>query len=288
MKDEKTNNMENNKKMNVVTEEQFVSKLEAFFSNPQSQPLVMFYKRFFDSYYQETLDRVTDSVFGAGKMKTIVLDHGVSEEIFHRIDILSNLPQKVFELRTFPICNGYDEVTLYAEKLAKASGKHIVLMVPVINDLVDESLYSHKLHYFDAAAKLFLAWQERAQVWVADCQQCYRRKQQVFLAYHSHGILDMLKEWSEQGRKDDILKAVDDNSFLNEAYSHYVNAQTGLPGILKCTEYNEQLITTEEDTEYGKIVNIKSETLEATEGKERYYVTAKWCRMTRELKLVTN
>lgn len=275
--------METNTKMKIVGEEQFVPMLKAFCSKPQTQPLVIFYLHTFNSYIHQTVGQVADSVFGDGRMKNILLSEGHSQ-----IDMLSELPHKLYELYTRPLCDGYDAETLYAEKLAKASGKHVVLMVPVINDLVDESLYSHKLHYFDAAAKLFLAWQERAQVWVADCQQCYRRKQQVFLAYHSHGILDMLKEWSEQGRKDDILKAVDDNSFLNEAYSHYVNAQTGLPGILKCTEYNEQLITTEEDTEYGKIVNIKSETLEATEGKERYYVTAKWCRMTRELKLVTN
>ena len=87
---------------------------------------------------------------------------------------------------------------------------------------------------------------------------------------------------------DDILRVVDDNRLLNEAYTQYVNAQRELPGMLKCSEYNEKLITTEEDTEYGKILVIKSETLEGTEGKVRYYVTARWSRMTRELKFVTN
>lgn len=247
---------------------------------------MLFYKRYFDSYYRATLERVANSIFGAGKMKTIALDHGLSEDIFHHIGILSNLPQKLYELRTPPICNGYDEVTLYADKLAKASGKHVVLMIPVANDLAEESLYSHKLHYFDDAATLFLAWQERAQIWVADCQHSYRQKRQVFLAYQSHGLLDMLKEWSKKGRMSDILRAVDDNSFLNEAYMQYVNAQTELPDILKCSEYDEKLITTVEDTEYGKILDIKSETLEETEGKERNHVTAKWSRITRELKLV--
>ena len=288
MKDEKTNNMENYKRMNVVTEEQFVPQLKAFFSKPQTQPLVLFYMRNFDSYYQATLERVADSVYGPGKTKTIVLDHGISEENFNHIGILSSLPQRIYKLRTPPICNGYDEVTLYAEKLAKESGKHVVLMIPDANDVVEESMNSHKLYYFDEAAKHFLAWQERAQVWVADCQQSYRQKRQVFLAYQSHGILDMLKKWSEQGRMDDILRVVDDNSLLNEAYTQYVNAQRELPGMLKCSEYNEKLITAEEDTEYGKILVIKSETLEETEGKVRYYVTARWSRMTRELKFVTN
>ena len=213
-------------------------------------------------------------------MKNILLSEGHSQ-----IDMLSELPHKLYGLYTRPLCDGYDAETLYAEKLAKASRKHVVLMIPVINDLITESLYSHKLLYYDDAAKLFLAWKERAQVWVADFKQYYNAKRQVFLGYQSRGVLDMLKEWSEKGKMDDILKAVSDNVYLNEAYTQYVR-KTDLPGILKCAEFHEELFTSEEETPYGKILTIELHSLSRGSGKDLdYFFLKNKYRMTTELKL---
>lgn len=41
-------------------------------------------------------------------------------------------------------------------------------------------------------------------------------------------------------------------------------------------------------SKYGKILSVKSGTLEGAVGKEQSYITAKWCRITKELKLVTS
>lgn len=272
--------METNTKMKIVGEEQFVPMLKAFCSKPQTQPLVIFYLHTFNSYIHQTVGQVADSVFGDGRMKNILLSEGHSQ-----IDMLSELPHKLYGLYTRPLCDGYDAETLYAEKLAKASRKHVVLMIPVINDLITESLYSHKLLYYDDAAKLFLAWKERAQVWVADFKQYYNAKRQVFWGYQSRGVLDMLKEWSEKGKMDDILKAVSDNVYLNEAYTQYVR-KTDLPSILKCAEFHEELFTSEEETPYGKILTIELHSLSRGSGKDLdYFFLKNKYRMTTELKL---
>ena len=95
----------------------------------------------------------------------------------------------------------------------------------------------------------------------------------------------MLKAWSEEGRLDDILKTLKDNAFLNDAYTRYVAAQTNLPSVLKCSEFNERLISEEKETEYGTILTIKAESLEETTDNEHRMVTARWRRATTELKL---
>lgn len=296
MKEEKTNNMENNKKMKVVSARQFTDMIREICSKSQSLPLVVFCEGRDESFLQRKMECVSDTVFGDGMMKTILLENGYTMDSDHQIDILSLLPHQLYLLRTPPICDGYDEVTLYAEKLTKASGKHVVLMVPVTNELI-KSTGVYKLQYIDHAAKTFQAWRGRAQVWVFDSLS-YKEKRQIFLTYQSHGVLDMLKEWSEAGKMDDILRAVDgikvshlnthivENAFLNEAYTQYVNARKDLPGTVKCAEFHEELFTSEEDTEYGKILTIESQSLSRGGGKDLdYFFLKNKYRMTTELKL---
>lgn len=275
--------MENKKRMQVLPEDRFSTMLENFCSSAQTQPLVIFYNRYFLNPYLRLVEKTANTIFGDGKLKVFSLDNVALGDIDRYIAILSNLPHRMIELRTPPICDGYDEVIFIAEKLAKASGKHVLLMVPDTNNIIEESMGSSKLYYYDYAATTFQAWRERAQVWVADCPKTYGRTRQVYLTSQRHGILDMLKEWSENGRINDIFRAVNDNTFLNEAYTQYVAALTDLPSILKCSEFNEKLLMEETETEYGKIMTIKAESLVEVEGKERRIIS--WKRFTTELKL---
>ncbi len=41
-------------------------------------------------------------------------------------------------------------------------------------------------------------------------------------------------------------------------------------------------------SKYGKILTIKSGTFKEAIGKEQSYITAKWCRIMKELKIVTS
>lgn len=158
MKEEKTNNMENDKKMKAVSARQFTDMIREICSKPQGLPQVVFCEGRDESFLQRKMECVSDTVFGDGMMKTILLENGYTMGSDHNIDILSLLPHQLYLLRTPPICDGYDEVTLHAEKLVKTSGKHVVLMVPVTNDLIVESIGKYKLLYIDHAAKTFLAW----------------------------------------------------------------------------------------------------------------------------------
>ena len=277
--------MENNKRMQVVPEERFGTMLEDFLSSPQIQPLVIFYNRYYLNPYLRLVEKTSNTVFGDGKIKVFSLENMTNGDMTHQIAMLSELPHKMIELRTPPICSGYDEEILFAEKLAKASKKHVVLMIPETNDIAEESMGSRILYYYDHAAMAFQAWSERALVWVADCPKTYARTRQVYLSCQSHGVLDMLKAWSEEGKADAILKAVSDSTFLNETYTQYVATQTDLPSVLKCSEFNERLIKEEMETEYGTILTIKAESLENTEGKEQRIIMARWRRATTELKL---
>ena len=196
-------------------------------------------------------------------------------------NILKAMPHRLILILCPPCCDGYDYLMLYADYLKKKTEKHVIALIPDRNALNDGSLGSRKLYYIDPATETFLSWRERAMVWVADCPSGYGSTRQVYLSCLYAGVLDMLKTWQETN----IIRAMDDSAWLNEMYGYYVRSKEDVPLILKYADFDERLIISETETEFGKVTSFKADNLEDLGGGERRIASMPWRRLTKELKL---
>ena len=280
--------MNNKELVQVISQEDFPKRLKAFCSENQQLPLAVFYDTFVTESYnpRKTITDVSAQVFGRpGLMKKVTFDEKFLKEMDEQIAYLKALPQQLIEIRSGVCYDGYDHVMLFAERLVQASGKHVVVMLPEKNRITEESLGSRKLYYSDIATETLLTWRGRVEVWQADRPTSYGQTRQVYLACLKAGVLDMLKTWSEEGRKEDILKAIDDRTWLNETYRQYVCSRDDVPYLLKYATFDERLLVDEMDTEYEKVMLFKVENMEDTGGIECRCVYSPWRRLTRELRL---
>lgn len=275
--------MEKKKMVHVIRQENIPQELERFCTERPTLPLIMFYDTCVtpDYYPMKTMEEVSAEVFGLGQMKKVSYECNNISSMDKQIEFLKELPQQLFVVQCGPRLGGYDGVVLYAERLMKTTGKHVIAMIADGNSIQQKTLLSSKISYADVVVETFLTWQGRTQVWVADRTACYRERQQVYLGRINHGIIDMLKSWSEEGRKADVMMAVADNKFLNEAYKRYIDSCEDIPYMLKYTDFDERLITEEQATEYGTILSIKADSIEAGGA----YLASKYRFVKRELKL---
>ncbi len=280
--------MNNKELVQVIPQEDFPKRLEAFCSENQNMPLAVFYNSFVTQSYdpRKTVTDVSQRVFGRpGLMKKVTFDDKFLKEMEEQIAYLKALPQQLIQILSGACYDGYDHVMLFAERLVQSSGKHVVVMLPEKNWITEESLGSRKIYYNDPATETLLTWRGRVEVWQADRPTCYGQTRQVYLACMKAGVLDMLKTWSEEGRREDILKAINDRNWLNETYRQYVCLRDDVPYLLKYATFDEHLIVEDMDNEYGKVMCIKADNLENTGGIECRCVNSPWRRLTKELRL---
>ena len=269
--------------VHVIRQENIPQELERFCTERPDLPLVMFYDTYVtpDYYPMGTVEEVSNNVLGLGQMKKVSYECGNMSSMDRQIEFLKELPQQLFVVKCGPRLGGYDGVVLYAERLMKTTGKHVIAMIADGNSIIQGSLVASKISYADVVVETFLTWRGRTKVWVADRTACYRERQQVYLGRINHGVIDMLKSWSEEGRKEDVMKAVADSKYLNEAYKRYVDGCKDIPYLLKYTDFDERLITEEQATEYGTVLSIKADSIEAGGA----YLATKCRFVKRELKL---
>ena len=288
MTKEKIRIMNNKELVQVISQEDFPSRMEAFCSEKQQLPLAVFYNSFVTEHYdpRKTVADVSARVFGRpGLVKKITYDERFFKDMDDQIAYLKALPQQLIQICSSIYYNGYDHVMLFAERLVQSSGKHVVAMVPEKNSIIEDSLGSRIIYYTDPASEALLTWRGRVEVWQADRPCCYCQTRQVYLACLKAGVLDMLKTWSEEGRREDILKATEDPGWLNETYRQYVCSRKDVPYLLKYATFDERLLVDEIETEYGKVTHIKAENMEGTRSIEYSCLNTPWRRNTKELKL---
>ena len=280
--------MNNKELLQVISQEDFPSRMEAFCSEKQQLPLAVFYNSFVTDNYnpRKTVTDVSTQVFGRpGLMKKITYDERLFKEMDDQIAYLKALPQQLIQIISSIYYDGYDHVMLFAERLVQSSGKHVVVMVPEKNEIIDESFGARNIYYNDIATDTLLTWRGRAEVWQADRPSCYGQTRQVYLACLKASMLDMLKTWLEEGRKEDILKAVDDRKWLNETYRQYVCSRNNVPYLLKHATFDERLLVDEMETENGKVIRIKVENMENARCIEYQCLNDPWRRIPKELEL---
>lgn len=277
--------MEKKRMVHIVRQENLSQELERFCTERSTVPLIMFYNSFVTKNYYplQTIENVSNKLFGLGRIKKLSYDCNDYSVMDKQIEFLKALPQQLFVLQCGSRIGGYDGVVLYAERLLKTTGKHVIAMIDDKNRISQQRLLSGNIRYVDNVVETFLTWRERAQVWMADRTECYCETRQVFLGLKKHGILDMLKEWSEKGRDEELSQALTDNKFLNEAYQQYVDKSEELNYLLKYADFDERLLIEEQPTEYGTVLSIKAESIETGGGGELRRFSARW--VTRELKL---
>ena len=159
-------------------------------------------------------------------------------------------------------------------------------MITDKNRLSDNGFFTRKFYYRDVATETFLAWRGRVDAWVADYPTGYGQTRQVYLAFLKAGVLDMMKTWMEEGQTQNILKAINNNGWLNDAYRQYVCSRVDLPDVLKHATFAEQLLVSEEETGNGRLTTIKVESMENTGCIECRCVNS--AKGVRELKLILN
>lgn len=273
--------------MHIVRQEKLSQELERFCSVPQTLPLIMFYDTFVTEHYypRETVSAVASKVLGEGSVKTITYQQTNYSDMMQKIAFLKALPQKLFMLTCKTRISDYDDVALFAESLAKATGKHVIAMIDDKNKIVEDGFGSRKLTYWDNVVDTFVTWHERALVWFADRTGCYGETRQVYLACLKYSLLDMLKEWSEKDMKDEVARALEDSEYMNTQYLQYVCSKPDMPYVLKHGDFDERLLVEETVTEYGPVLTIKVENLESTGGIECRLVHTRWRRVNPELKI---
>ena len=279
--------MEKKQLLRIISQDRLSQMAEKFCKEKQDKALAIFCsKEISESYHpKKTIAEVTEKVFGPGMMKKIIFEEKDLKDMEWQASILKAMPHRLILILCSPRCDGYDYLMLYADYLKKTTEKHVIAMIPHRNGLTDESLGSRKLFYVDPATETFLSWRERAVVWVADRPSGYGQTRQVYLSCLYAGVLDMLKTWSETGQEANIIRARKDSVWLNEMYGNYVRSREDVPSILKYADFDERLIVSSTETEFGKVTSFKADNLEDLGGAERRIASMPWRRLTKELKL---
>ena len=280
--------MEKQDFLEVISQENLFHKLESFCSERRTRPLIIFYNSYVNDHYdpEKTLEEVSEKNFGIGQMKVVNSCGKSFSAINEQVAYLKALPQKLIQIRSYSYEGIYDHVMLLAELLAKQTGKYIVAMITDKNRLSDNGFFTRKFYYHDVATETFLAWRGRVDAWVADYPTGYSQTRQVYLAFLKAGVLDMMKTWMEEGQTQNILKAINNNGWLNDAYRQYVCSRVDVPDVLKHATFAEQLLVSEEETENGRVTTIKVESMENTGCIECRCVNS--AKGVRELKLILN
>ena len=279
--------MEKKQLLRIISQDRLPQMAEKFCKEKQDKALAIFCSKVInDSYHpQKTIAEVAEKVFGPGMMKKITFEEKDMKDMEWQASILKTMPHRLILILCPPRCDGYDYLMLYADYLKKQTGKHVIALILDRNSLTDESLGSRKLYYIDPATETFLSWRERAVVWVADRPFGYGQTRQVYLSCLYAGVLDMLKTWSETGQETNIVRTMDDSVWLNEMYGNYVRSREDVPSILKYADFDERLIVSSTETEFGKVTSFKADNLEDLGGGERRIASMQWRRLTKELKL---
>lgn len=199
--------------LHVIADEQLMDVFEEFFVAPRTKPLVVLFpseknaegaigKRFKD-YVKE----MADMILGAGQAKLLDrVKKGEELLLSAQAERLAQFPHHVLVIpfSGHSCCAGFDDIILEANNLVKATGKYVVVLCCVNNEV---GSYGH-VEYRDDAEKTFETWKEVAHLFVADdIHNNFARRQELAVALKGRGHLDRFKccyddeeEWAEATR----------------------------------------------------------------------------------------
>lgn len=219
-------------KLHDFTPEKMKEVNNAFFSTPQEKPLVIFYDNLADylNPIYSIIEKQAEQAFGLGAINDLEIKQGEELLFESKIKALSEMPYFVFRI----ICHcDRDYALRLALLLSRQSGKHVVILLHGTNAIED---YERSIRYRDGAAQCFATWKEKAYFAVADCNEgLYRKKKQLFLAYHDVGIIDFVRG-KHIGRTEEMEKMGRMLADINELKSGYMkfvtkwSSETDIPG----------------------------------------------------------